>query len=78
MLIRSVSYKRIKGIAALILSIYAGVAARASIGYIIVSNLLITASTTNTTTIVVTTIDTTVIIATTTTTSIDYREKENR
>ncbi|KAK2070503.1 hypothetical protein P8C59_004990 [Phyllachora maydis] len=78
MLVRSVSYKHIKGITALILSIYAGVAAYAPIGYIIVSNLLITASTTDTTTIVVATTATTIIVATAATISIDYREKENR
>ncbi|KAK2068870.1 hypothetical protein P8C59_003486 [Phyllachora maydis] len=77
MLVRSVSYKHIKGITTLILSIYIDVATYASIGYIIVSNLLITASTTDTTAIIIATIATTIII-TTTTTSIDYREKENR
>ncbi|KAK2066955.1 hypothetical protein P8C59_000733 [Phyllachora maydis] len=78
MLVRSVSYKYIKGVATLVLSIYIDVAARASIGCIIVSNLLITASTANTTAIIIATIATTIVITTAATTSIDRREKEKR
>ncbi|KAK2073372.1 hypothetical protein P8C59_007660 [Phyllachora maydis] len=70
MLIRSVSYKRIKDVTTLVLSIYIGVAAYAPIGYIKVSNLLITTSTTNTATIV-TTATTAIIIAAATTASTD-------
>ncbi|KAK2068467.1 hypothetical protein P8C59_003102 [Phyllachora maydis] len=76
MLIRSVSYKRIKGIAALILSIYIGIAAYAPIGYIAISNLLITTITTSTANTTIAT--TTAIVVAATATSTDRREKENR
>ncbi|KAK2066743.1 hypothetical protein P8C59_000532 [Phyllachora maydis] len=73
MLVRSISYKRIKGVAVLIISIYIGVAAYAPIGYIIVSNLLITTSTADTTTIVTAT-TTAIIVATATATSADLEQ----
>ncbi|KAK2066409.1 hypothetical protein P8C59_000233 [Phyllachora maydis] len=68
MLIRSVSYKRIKGITTLILSIYTGIAAYAPIG----------ATTNATTTITIAVTTATTIIVATTTTSIDCREEEKR
>ncbi|KAK2072712.1 hypothetical protein P8C59_007049 [Phyllachora maydis] len=80
MLVRSVSYKRIKGIAALILGISIGVAAYTPIGYIMISNLLITTITANTTATIAISITTTttIVVTTTTTTSIDYKVEENR
>ncbi|KAK2073385.1 hypothetical protein P8C59_007673 [Phyllachora maydis] len=66
MLVRSVSYKRIKDIAALVLSIYIGIAAYIPIGCIMVSNLLITTNTNDTATIVITAATTAIVVATTT------------